>query len=76
MRAYSGRMERAEILRDLAARGADTDPARCAELAARLGMLVSDLLVVARHPVPADLVPPERDARVSCPAFSGQGICG
>jgi hypothetical protein len=39
-------MERAEILRDLAARGADTDPARCAELAARLGMLVSDLLVI------------------------------
>lgn len=57
-------MERAEILRDLAARGADTDPARCAELAARLGMLVSDLLVIAGHPVPADLVPPERDARV------------
>jgi hypothetical protein len=57
-------MERADRLRDLAARGADTDPACCAELAARLGMLVSDLLVVAGHPVPADLVPPERDARV------------
>lgn len=62
--AYSDRMERADLLRDLAARGADTDPARCAGLAARLGMLVSDLLVVAGHPVPADLVPPERDARV------------
>lgn len=29
-----------------------------------LGMLVSDLLVVAGHPVPADLLPPTRDARV------------
>jgi hypothetical protein len=45
-------------------RGTDTDPARCAELAPTLGMLVSDLLVVAGHPVPADLLPPERDARV------------
>jgi hypothetical protein len=57
-------MERAQLLRDLAARGADTDPARCAALAASLGMLVSDLLVIAGHPVPADLRPPERDARV------------
>ena len=58
-------MERADLLRDLAARGADTDLARCAELAARLGMLVPDLLVVAGHRVPADLAPPERDARVT-----------
>lgn len=57
-------MERADLLRDLAARGADTDPARCTELAANLGMLVSDLLVVAGRPVPADLLPPKRDARV------------
>jgi hypothetical protein len=42
----------------------DTDPARCTELAVSLGMLVSDLLVVAGHPVPADLLPPKRDARV------------
>lgn len=27
-------------------------------------MLVSDVLVIAGHPVPADLLPPERDARV------------
>jgi hypothetical protein len=27
-------------------------------------MLVSDLLVVAGHPVPADLLPPKRDARI------------
>jgi hypothetical protein len=62
--AYSGRMERADLLRRLAARGADADPARCVELAARLGMLVPDLLVVAGHPVAGDLLPPERDARV------------
>lgn len=57
-------MERADLLRDLAARGTDTDPARCAELAAKLGIPVSDLLVVAGHPVPVDLRPPKRDARV------------
>jgi hypothetical protein len=57
-------MERAALLGGLAARGADADPARCAELAARLGMLVSDLLVVAGHPVVGDLLPSERDARV------------
>jgi len=57
-------MERADILRDLVARGTDTDPARCVELAAELGMLASDLLVLAGHPVPSDLLPPERDLRV------------
>jgi hypothetical protein len=44
-------------------RGADTDPARCAELAVSLGMLVSDLLVVAGHPVPGEPPPPRRNAR-------------
>lgn len=62
--AYNGRVERAALLRRLAARGADADPARCAELAAKFGMLVPDLLVVAGHPVVGDLLPPERDARV------------
>ncbi len=57
-------MERTDILRDLVAHGTDTDPARCVELAAELGMLASDLLVVAGHPVPADLLPPERDPQV------------
>jgi hypothetical protein len=57
-------MEQADLLRDLAESGTATDPARCAELAASLGMLVSDLLVIAGHPVPADLRPPERDHRV------------
>lgn len=55
-------MDRVDILKDLKAHGAD--PGRCAELAKTLGMLASDLLVVAGHPVPADLLPPERDLRV------------
>lgn len=54
-------MERAEALQDLVAAGAATDPARCVELAAEYGMLVSDLLVVAGHPVPEHLRPPPRD---------------
>lgn len=57
-------MERADILRDLVIRGSDTDPARCAEIAADLGLLTSDILAVAGHPVPANLLPPERGARV------------
>jgi hypothetical protein len=57
-------MERADILRDLAARGTGIEPARCTELAATLGLLASDLLVVAGHPVPVDRLPRERDARV------------
>jgi hypothetical protein len=58
-------VERADILRNLVARGSDTDPARCAEIAADLGLLTSDVLGVAGQPVPADLLPPERDARVT-----------
>jgi hypothetical protein len=57
-------VERTDILRELVARGTDTDPARCVELAAELDMLASDLFVVAGHPVPADLLPPERDPQV------------
>jgi hypothetical protein len=57
-------VERADILRDLVARGTDTDPARCAELAAELGVPASDLLVVAGHTVPKRLLPPPRDAKV------------
>ncbi|MHA6762662.1 hypothetical protein [Streptacidiphilus sp. PAMC 29251] len=57
-------MERADILRDLTAKGADTAPQHLADLSERLGILTSDLLVVAGQPVPAELLPPERDARV------------
>lgn len=45
-------------------RGSDTDPARCAAIAAELGLLASDVLTIAGHPVPVELLPPERDARV------------
>ncbi|MBM9506675.1 hypothetical protein [Actinacidiphila acididurans] len=45
-------------------RGTDTDPARCAQIAADLGLLRSDMLAVAGHRVPAELLPPVRDGRV------------
>ncbi len=61
---HKSHMERADILKDLVARCSDTDPARCMEIAADLGLLASDLLAVAGHPVPVELLPPERDARV------------
>ncbi|NNN34885.1 hypothetical protein HLK59_31890 [Streptomyces sp. S3(2020)] len=57
-------MERATILSSLAARRTDTTPRRLTELAAELGIPAADLLVVAGHPVPTALLPPERDARV------------
>jgi hypothetical protein len=56
--------QRTDILTNLVAHGSDTDPARCAQLATDLGLLASDLLVVAGHPVPPELLPPERDARI------------
>jgi hypothetical protein len=46
------------------AHGAETDPERCAEIAATLNLLTSDVLTIAGHPVPAALLPPQRDARV------------
>ncbi|MFD8705359.1 hypothetical protein ACFV1W_22550 [Kitasatospora sp. NPDC059648] len=57
-------MERAEILSSLAASGTDTAPERLTELADELDIPAADLLVVAGHPVPAELLPPERDAKV------------
>ncbi|MBY8876167.1 hypothetical protein [Actinacidiphila acidipaludis] len=57
-------MERTRILEELAGRGTDTNAARCAEIAADLGLLRSDVLAVAGHPVPPELLPPVRDARV------------
>jgi hypothetical protein len=67
-------MERATILRDLATSGSDAVPQRLTELAVELRIPAADLFVVAGHPVPAELLPPERDAtatrqfayRVSC----------
>jgi len=57
-------MERSDILSDLAQRGPDTAPERCAKIAADLDLLTSDTLTIAGHPVPAELLPPQRDARV------------
>ena len=57
-------MERSDILRDLVARGTDTAPQRGAKIAADLGLLTSDALTIAGHRVPAELLPPQRDARV------------
>ncbi|WP_327267102.1 hypothetical protein OG444_39925 (plasmid) [Streptomyces sp. NBC_01232] len=57
-------MERATILSSLAASGTETTPQRLTELAAVLDIPAADLLVVAGQPVPAKLLPPERDAGV------------
>lgn len=61
---YLPHMERAIVLSRLAASGTDTAAQRLTELAAELDIPAADLLVVAGHPVPAELLPPERDARV------------
>ena len=45
-------------------RGTDTTPERCAQIAADLDLLGSDALTIAGHPVPAELLPPQRDTRV------------
>ncbi|MER5617142.1 hypothetical protein [Streptomyces sp. NPDC002215] len=57
-------MERDIILSSLAARSTGSTPQRLTELAAELDIPAADLLVVAGHPVPTELLPPERDARV------------
>ncbi|MEU8765113.1 hypothetical protein [Streptomyces sp. NPDC048659] len=58
-------MERATILRNLAASGAEHGDTRSIRvLSTELGLSTADLLVVAGRPVPAELLPPERDAQV------------
>lgn len=57
-------MQRADLIRDLVVRGTETSADRCRDLAAELGLLVSDVLTIAGHPVPPELLPPDRDARV------------
>ncbi|MFF0296010.1 hypothetical protein ACFYST_20765 [Kitasatospora sp. NPDC004614] len=57
-------MERATILSSLAASGTDTSQQRLTELAAELGLPLADLYAVAGHPVPPELLPPQRDAKV------------
>ncbi|MFD7864802.1 hypothetical protein [Streptomyces sp. NPDC057682] len=57
-------MDRVGILSSLATRGTADFPQQLIERAAELGIPAADLLVIAGHPVPESLRPPERDARV------------
>ncbi|MEU4238224.1 hypothetical protein [Actinoplanes sp. NPDC026619] len=57
-------MTRAGILRDLLDNGRDHDAPRLAELARVLGLPVADVLVVGGHPVPGQLLPPDREKKV------------
>jgi hypothetical protein len=57
-------VDRADILRNLVTHGTEANPKRCAEIAADLDLLTSDVLTIAGHPVPAELLPPQRDTRV------------
>ncbi|MFE7462796.1 hypothetical protein ACFU6R_01650 [Streptomyces sp. NPDC057499] len=57
-------MDRTTALRRLATTATGAAPQRAAELAVELGIPAADLLVVAGHPVPAELLPPGRDAEV------------
>ncbi|MGP4026443.1 hypothetical protein [Actinomadura sp. 3N407] len=57
-------MTRTEVLRDLLDNGRDYDTRRLEAIAAELGLPVADVLVVAGHPVPGRLLPPDRDKDV------------
>ncbi|MEU5993849.1 hypothetical protein ABZ806_33170 [Spirillospora sp. NPDC047418] len=57
-------MTRAEVLRDLVARGRQFDAARLHALAEELSLPASDIFVIAGHSVPAHLLPPDRDRKV------------
>ncbi|WP_207123078.1 hypothetical protein [Actinocatenispora comari] len=56
-------MMRAEVLRGLLNSGRDYDVPRLEAVAAQLGLPTADVLVVAGHPVPGSLLPPDRDTR-------------
>jgi hypothetical protein len=57
-------MTRAEVLCDLMGNGRHYETSRLAQLAAELRLPVADVLVVAGHPVPGDLLPPDRDKEI------------
>jgi hypothetical protein len=67
-------MTRTGVLRDLLDNGRGWDTPRLEELAAELGLPVADVLVVAGHPVPRRLLPPDRDKDVMR-AFSYRVTC-
>lgn len=57
-------MTRTVALRDLLDNGRDCNTPRLEAIAAELGLPVADVFVVAGHPVPGDLLPPDRDKTV------------
>lgn len=57
-------MTRTDVLRDLLAHGRDYDTQQLEQLAAALGLPVADVVMVAGHPVPGYLLPPDRDGDV------------
>ena len=57
-------MTRAVVLRDLMANGTGFGPERLRATAVELGLPLADVLVVAGQPVPAELLPPERDPEI------------
>lgn len=58
------RVTRAEVLRELVANGGSYGPERLCQLATELDLPTSDVLVIARRPVPEHLLPPDRDPSV------------
>lgn len=57
-------MARAQVLRRLLENGRDCDIPRLQRYATELGLPLADVLVVAGHPVPGSLLPPDRDKNV------------
>ncbi|MEU3455179.1 hypothetical protein ABZ671_16530 [Micromonospora sp. NPDC006766] len=57
-------MTRTEVLRDLLDNGRGYDTPQLEAIAAELGLPVADVLVLAGHPVPGHLLPPDRDREV------------
>ncbi|MEU7823572.1 hypothetical protein [Catellatospora sp. NPDC049133] len=57
-------LARAQALRDLLENGRDLDTPRLEAVAVELGLPPADVLLVAGHPIPGRLLPPERDLEV------------
>lgn len=57
-------MTRADVLRELVVNGRDYGSERLSGLAAEFDLLMSDVMVIAGHQVPARLLPPVRESEV------------
>ncbi|MEU8003538.1 hypothetical protein AB0B66_20465 [Catellatospora sp. NPDC049111] len=55
---------RAQALRDLLENGRDHDTPRLEAVAVELGLPLADVLLLAGHPIPGRLLPPQRDLEV------------